>query len=260
MGIVNVTPDSFWDGGRYDATDTALARAEQLIAEGADIIDIGGESTRPGASAVTAEQELERVAPVVAELARRADVPVSVDTYKSAVAERCLEAGASIVNDISGLRFDPAMAGVATRYHAGLVLMHIKGTPRDMQQDPQYDDLLGEISSSLQASIEIALAAGTERSAVAIDPGIGFGKTVEHNVAILKNLKYFERLDCPMVIGASRKSFIGKLNGGIPADQRLPGSIAAALAAAAAGAAVLRVHDVAATRQALVTFRSIAGA
>ncbi|MCU0607471.1 MAG: dihydropteroate synthase [Candidatus Edwardsbacteria bacterium] len=260
MGIVNVTPDSFSDGGRYDTTDTALARALELAGEGADIIDIGGESTRPGAAGVTAEQEIDRVVPVVAALARRTDVPVSVDTYKSAVAQRCLDAGASVINDISGLRFDPAMAGIAARYHAGLVLMHIKGTPQDMQRDPVYEDLLGEIASYLQGAIEIALAAGVERSAIAIDPGIGFGKTVAHNLTILKDLRHFERLDCPMVIGVSRKSFIGKLNDGVPADQRLPGSIAAALAAIAAGAAVLRVHDVAATRQAVATHRAIAGA
>lgn len=249
MGILNVTPDSFSDGGRFNTTDKALARAMKMAEQGADIIDIGGESTRPGAAMVPAQEEIARVVPVIEALAKRSDIPISVDTYKSGVAQKALEAGASIVNDISGLRFDPQMASVAAEYEAGLVLMHIKGTPEDMQQDPQYGDLLGEIKTYLKDSIQVALDAGVELSAIAIDPGIGFGKTVEHNLILIKNLAYFMDLNCPIVIGASRKSFIGKLNNNIPATERLPGSLAAAILAVQNGANIIRCHDVAETRQ-----------
>ncbi|MBU2464032.1 MAG: dihydropteroate synthase, partial [Candidatus Edwardsbacteria bacterium] len=220
MGILNLTPDSFSDGGRFNTTDKALVQAIKMIEQGADIIDIGGESTRPGADKVSVEEEIARVVPVIEALAKKSDIPISIDTYKSEVARRSLEAGVSIINDISGLRFDQNMAGVAAEFKAGLVLMHIKGTPEDMQKDPQYDDLLDEIKKYLKDSIKIALEAGVERSAIAIDPGIGFGKTVEHNLSLIKNLTYFKDLDCPIVIGASRKSFIGKLNNDIPADER----------------------------------------
>jgi dihydropteroate synthase len=257
MGILNLTPDSFSDGGSFNTTDKALARAMEMAELGADIIDIGGESTRPGAAKVTAQEEIKRVVPVIEALSKKTDFPISIDTYKSLVAQKALEAGASIVNDISGLRFDPQMAGVAAKFKAGLVLMHIKGTPEDMQQDPQYKDLLGEIRSYLKSSIQIALDAGVERSAIAIDPGIGFGKTVEHNLSLIKNLSYFKDLGCPIVIGASRKSFIGKLNNDIPATERLPGSLAAAVLAVQNGASIIRCHDVAETRQALRVARAI---
>jgi dihydropteroate synthase len=251
MGILNVTPDSFSDGGRFNTVDKALARAMEMAEQGADIIDIGGESTRPGAAKVSAVEEIARVVPVIEALLKKTDIPISIDTCKSQVSKKALEAGAAIVNDISGLRFDQNMAGVAAEFKAGLVLMHIKGTPEDMQQDPQYKDLLGEIRSYLSGSIKIALDAGVERSAIAIDPGIGFGKTVEHNLSLIKNLAYFKDLDCPIVIGASRKSFIGKLNNDIPAAERLPGSLAAAILAVQNGAAIIRCHDVAETKQAL---------
>jgi dihydropteroate synthase len=251
MGILNVTPDSFSDGGRFNTADKALARAMGMAEQGADIIDIGGESTRPGAAKVTAQEEIERVVPVIEALVKRTNIPISIDTYKSPVAQKALDVGASIVNDISGLRFDPQMAGVTAKYKAGLVLMHIKGTPENMQQDPQYDDLLDEIRSYLKGSIQIALDAGVEGSAIAVDPGIGFGKTVEHNLSLIKNLAYFKDLGCPMVIGASRKSFIGKLNNDIPASERLPGSLAAAILAVQNGAKIIRCHDVAETKQAL---------
>jgi len=251
MGILNLTPDSFSDGGRFNTTDKALVQAIKMIEQGADIIDIGGESTRPGADKVSVEEEIARVVPVIEALAKKSDIPISIDTYKSEVARRSLEAGVSIINDISGLRFDPQMAGVAVKYKAGLVLMHIKGTPEDMQKDPQYDDLLDEIKSYLNGSIKIALEAGVERSAIAIDPGIGFGKTVAHNLSLIKNLAYFKDLGYPIVIGASRKSFIGKLNNDIPASERLPGSLAAAILAVQNGANIIRCHDVAETKQAL---------
>ncbi len=251
MGILNVTPDSFSDGGRFNTTDQALVRAMEMVEQGADIIDIGGESTRPGAAKVTAQEEIKRVVPIIEALSKKTDIPISIDTYKSQVAQKSLEAGASIVNDISGLRFDPEMAAVAAKFKAGLVLMHIKGTPENMQQDPQYGDLLGEIKTYLKDSIQVALDAGVERSAIAIDPGIGFGKTVEHNLSLIKNLAYFKDLDCPMVIGASRKSFIGKLNNDIPATERLPGSLAAAVLAVQKGAKIIRCHDVTETKQAL---------
>lgn len=258
MGILNVTPDSFSDGGRYLEPGAAVDRGLCLAEEGADIIDIGGESTRPGAKKVSPDEELKRVVPVIEGLAKRSNIPISIDTYKSEVARRSLEVGASIINDISGLRFDPQMAGVAAKYKAGLVLMHIKGTPEDMQKDPQYGDLLVEISDYLNGSIEIALEAGVERAAIAIDPGIGFGKTVEHNLSLLKNLAHFKKIDCPIVAGASRKSFIGKLNNGIPADERLPGSLAAALLAVQGGADIVRCHDVKETVQALNTYWALA--
>lgn len=251
MGILNLTPDSFSDGGKFNSKEKAIARAMEMIEQGADIIDIGGESTRPGAAKVSLAEEIARVVPVIEALDKETNIPISVDTYKSAVAKRSLEAGASIINDISGLRFDQNMAGMAAEFRAGLVLMHIKGTPDNMQKDPQYDDLLGEIKSYLKGSIRIALDAGVELLAIAIDPGIGFGKTVEHNLSLIKNLTYFKDMDCPIVIGASRKSFIGKLNDEIPATERLPGSLAAAILAVQNGAAIIRCHDVAETKQAL---------
>jgi len=257
MGILNVTPDSFSDGGRFNTADKALDHAMAMVEQGADIIDIGGESTRPGAAKVSVEEEISRVVPVIAALAKRSNIPISIDTYKSPVAQKALEVGASIVNDISGLRFDQNMGSVVARYKAGLVLMHIKGTPEDMQNDPQYGDLLGDIKTYLKDSIQMALDAGVERSAIAVDPGIGFGKTVDHNLSLIKNLAYFKDLDCPIVIGASRKSFIGKLNGDISASDRLPGSLAAAILAVQNGANVIRCHDVAETKQALKIVRSI---
>jgi dihydropteroate synthase len=258
MGILNITPDSFSDGGKYMDYERAVARGLKLVEEGADIIDIGGESTRPGASKISADEEIARVAPVIEELAKRMNIPISVDTYKSQVAQAALESGASIINDISGLRFDEKMAGVAAKYRAGVVLMHIKGTPEDMQKDPRYDDLLGEIYEYLGDSIGIAKKAGIEDSSIAIDPGIGFGKTVDHNLNLIKNLAYFKDLRCPIVIGASRKSFIGKLNNDIPASERLPGSLAASILAVQNGANIIRCHDVPETRQALEVAQAIA--
>jgi dihydropteroate synthase len=257
MGILNVTPDSFSDGGRYLDPKTAVEQGLRMAEEGADIIDIGGESTRPGAQKVSLDQELQRVLPVIERLASKLKLPVSIDTYKSKVAEKALQAGASIVNDISGLNFDPEMAGTVSAYKAGLVLMHIKGTPENMQTAPKYDDLLDEVGSYLKSSIKSAAEAGIKHDIMALDPGIGFGKTVEQNLSLIRNLEYFKKFNCPLVVGVSRKSFIGKLNNDIPAGERLPGSLAAALLAVQNGASVIRCHDVRETIQALTVYQAV---
>jgi dihydropteroate synthase len=227
--------------------------------QGADIVDVGGESTRPGAETVTESEELKRVLPVVGALARELKVPVSIDTCKSAVARAAMEAGASIVNDISGLGFDPELAKAAAEAKAGLVLMHIQGRPRDMQADPYYADVVAEVAQSLDRSMKLASDSGVESEGIALDPGIGFGKNLEHNLKLLNNLKSLAALGRPLVVGASRKSFIGKLGCGDSPRERLPGSLAAAVAAARNGANVLRVHDVAETRQALKVAGAIGG-
>jgi len=257
MGIVNVTPDSFSDGGDYLAPEAAIAHGRALVAEGADLLDIGGESTRPGAAEVGAEEELERVLPVIEGLAD-VGVPISVDTSKAAVAERALAAGATIVNDVTALG-DPEMAGVCARAGSGLVLMHMRGTPRTMQDDPIYDDLLGEVRDFLADRLAAALAAGVPEAGIWLDPGIGFGKTVEHNLELIDRLGELRDLGRPVVLGASRKTFIGKI-GGREVGERLGGSIAAAVVGHLRGADVLRVHDVAATREAITVTDAITGA
>jgi len=260
MGILNVTPDSFSDGGSYLDPSKAVERGLEMAEQGADIIDVGGESTRPGAEPVTEEEEIKRVMPVVESLARKLKVPVSIDTCKSAVARAAIEAGASIVNDISGLGFDPGLAKTAAEAKAGLVLMHIQGSPRDMQVNPCYTDVVSEVAQDLAKSMKLAVGSGVEKERIALDPGIGFGKDLEHNLKLLNNLKTLAALGRPVVVGASRKSFIGKLGCGDSPKGRLPGSLAAAVAAAANGASVLRVHDVAETRQALKVAVAIGGA
>ena len=256
MGIVNVTPDSFSDGGAYLDPDAAIAHGHELIGEGADILDIGGESTRPGAAEVSAAEETERVVPVIEGLAD-AGVPISVDTSKAVVAERAIEAGASIVNDVTALG-DPAMAPLCAEAGCRLVLMHMKGTPRTMQQEPRYDDLLGEISAFLRERMDRAVEAGVAEEAIWLDPGIGFGKTVEHNLELIDRLGDLRDLGRPLVLGASRKSFIGKLSGR-EVDDRLGGSLAAAVVGCLRGADVLRVHDVRATREAVLVTEAITG-
>ncbi len=241
MGILNVTPDSFSDGGEYFSGDAAVSRGLRMIDEGADCIDIGGESTRPGADPVATEEEIRRVIPVIRELAKLTRVPLSIDTTKSEVAERALDAGAVIVNDISGLRADPALAEVAARYRATLVIMHSKGTPRTMQQDPSYDDVIGEISAYLQNAIILAERAGVGQ--IIVDPGIGFGKDLRHNLEILRRLRELQSLDHPVLVGPSRKSFIGKLLD-LPVAQRIEGTSAAVAIAIMNGANIIRVHDV----------------
>lgn len=254
MGILNVTPDSFSDGGKFLDTERAVDHALQMIDEGADFIDVGGESSRPkgqaygeGARPVNAGEELARVLPVIQRLVSRTDIPISIDTTKSAVARQALDAGAAIVNDISGLASDPVMAETVAQRNASVILMHMKGSPQTMQQNPEYHDLFGEIGEFLQNAVARAREAGIRQ--IFVDPGIGFGKTVEHNLQLIKGAEQFHELGCPVVIGASRKSFLGALSN-LPPDQRLEGSIAAAAAAILCGANVVRVHDVAATKRA----------
>ena len=243
MGILNVTPDSFSDGGMFIDKKTAVEHGIRLAGEGADIIDVGGESTRPRAEPVSLEEELKRVIPVIRELAGEVDVPISIDTYKSEVAQEAIDAGASIINDISGLRFDDRMAGLAAETGVALVVMHIKGTPRDMQVDPHYDELLKEIGDYLSRSIEIAVEAGVKKENVIIDPGIGFGKRIEDNFILIKNLKYFRALGQPLLIGPSRKSFLWKtLN--VSTDETLEATAAATAASVLSGADLIRAHDV----------------
>ena len=244
MGILNVTPDSFSDGGLYMQRRSAVDRALRMEDEGADIIDIGGESTRPGSEPVPLEEELRRTMPVIEALSGRLQVPISIDTYKAAVAKRAIEAGASMVNDISGLRFDPEMASVVSAYDVGVVIMHIKGTPRVMQEDPRYDDLFGEINGYLREGIRIASASGVPTERIVIDPGIGFGKTPEHNLAIINNLHRFRDLERPILVGVSRKSFIGKVLSDAPPPERLEGTAAAVAVSVIRGADIVRVHDV----------------
>ncbi|MFP4056315.1 MAG: dihydropteroate synthase [Candidatus Brocadiia bacterium] len=248
MGIVNVTPDSFSDGGAFLDPAAAIEHGRRLAEEGADILDIGGESTRPGAQAVDAETECQRVLPVVQALARELDLPISIDTSKASVAARALGAGASMLNDVTALRGDPQMADLAARSGAPLVLMHMQGTPRSMQEAPHYDDLMGEILAYLRQGMAMALDAGVGEEQVAVDPGIGFGKTVGHNLEILRRLAELRSLGCPILLGTSRKSVIGAVLG-LPLERRLLGTAATVAYGIARGAHVVRVHDVAAMRQ-----------
>ncbi|MCR9086143.1 MAG: dihydropteroate synthase [Rhodobacteraceae bacterium] len=250
MGVLNATPDSFSDGGLYAAQADAIARARAIAEEGADILDIGGESTRPGADTVPPQDEAARVVPVISAVAA-VGPRISIDTRKSAVAEAAVAAGATLINDVSGARHDPAILDVAARHELPICLMHSPEDPKTMQQDPRYDDVLLDIYDHLADRIRLAEAAGVPRHRVLVDPGIGFGKTLAHNLALLRRLTLFHTLGCPLLVGVSRKSFIGTLSGVSRAEDRVPGSIAAALAAVASGAQVLRVHDVAATRQAV---------
>jgi dihydropteroate synthase len=250
MGILNVTPDSFYDGGRFRRRDAALQQLDRLAQQGADIIDIGGESTRPGAAAVSADEETRRVLPLVEAAAERVDAAISIDTTKTAVARAAVEAGAEIINDISGLRFDPGLGDLAAQRRAGLVLMHSRGEPRTMQKEIHYDDLLDEIKSELATSVEVALEAGCSPEQLAVDPGIGFGKTAEHNLRLIARLDRIAALGLPMLVGPSRKSFIGATLG-LPVEERLEATIAVCVVALMRGARIFRVHDVGAVRRAL---------
>jgi dihydropteroate synthase len=258
MGILNVTPDSFSDGGRFLDPAAALAQAQAMVAEGAALLDIGGESTRPGAAEVPVADEIARTEPVIAAL-RDAGVPLSIDTRKAAVAQAALAAGAGIVNDVSALSLDAGMAGVVAAAQVPLVLMHARGTPATMQDAPLYDDVLLDVYDWLERRIAVAEAAGIARGRIVVDPGIGFGKTVAHNLALIRGLSLFHGLGCPVLLGASRKRFIGTISGEEQADRRVAGSLAVALAGAAQGAQILRVHDVAETRAALALARAISG-
>jgi dihydropteroate synthase len=254
MGIVNVTPDSFSDGGRYLVPDAAVAHGLQLEAEGADILDVGGESTRPRAQPVSLEEECRRVLPVIEGLAKRARVPVSIDTRNAEVMRRAAGAGARLINDVSALTYDPNGLAIAAQTGLPVVLMHAQGDPPTMQSNPTYADVVLDVYDALQARIEACEQAGIPRKRLVIDPGIGFGKTLAHTLALLGSLAIFQGLGCAVMLGVSRKSFLGKLTGAT-VEQRLPGSLAGALLGAAQGVQILRVHEVAATRQALAVWQ-----
>lgn len=241
MGILNVTPDSFSDGGKYFDVESAVARGRQMAEEGADIVDIGGESTRPGSEPVSEEEEIRRVVPVIKRMSRELTIPLSIDTYKSRVAKAGLLAGASIVNDISGVTFDPSMIDVVCEHHATLVIMHIQGTPKTMQAHPHYCDVVREVYEFLQGQADMAKERGVEQ--IILDPGLGFGKELEHNLDLMKGLEVFTKLGYPILVGPSRKSFIGKILG-LSADQRVEGTAAAVTACILRGANIVRVHDV----------------
>jgi dihydropteroate synthase len=259
MGVLNTTPDSFSDGGVYLNPEKAVQRALQMADQGADIIDIGGESSRPGAESISAEEELNRVMPVIKALKRSISVPLSIDTYKSEVARRALAEGVSIVNDISALRRDPHMAETIAEFNAGVILMHMKGTPGDMQERPFYENIIEEICSYLEESVIIAVEAGVSSDKIIIDPGIGFGKTVAHNLRILKELDRFKTLGKPVLVGTSRKSFIGTLTGK-DVNDRLFGTAASLTAAVIRGADIVRVHDIEAMRDVVSVTDAIQGA
>lgn len=244
MGVVNTTPDSFSDGGLFFDKDKAVRHALKLVDDGADIIDIGGESTRPGSEPVSAGEEIRRTVPVIEAISGRITVPVSIDTYKAEVAKAALEAGASIVNDISGLRLDPEMPKIVSQYGVPVIIMHIKGRPRDMQKNPVYEALIPEIMDYLQISLRLAAKFGIPDDKIMIDPGIGFGKTLEHNLEIIRNLREFTLLGKPIAIGVSRKAFIGKILGDVPSSERLEGTAAAVAISILNGANIVRVHDV----------------
>jgi dihydropteroate synthase len=257
MGIVNVTPDSFSDGGRYATTEAAVAHGLELVRQGADLLDVGGESTRPGSQPVSLDLELARVVPVVRALAGQTSVPLSVDTSKALVARQALAAGAHVVNDVTALRGDPDMAKVVRDFGAGVILMHMQGTPATMQLAPAYDDVIREVRGFLQERLQAAADVGIAGSQVVLDPGIGFGKTRQHNIELLARLGELQRLGRPVCLGVSRKGFLGKLLDR-PLEERLAGSLAAACFALAHRAAgILRVHDVAETRDAVVVFSTL---
>lgn len=257
MGIVNVTPDSFSDGGRWNE-DGGIAHGRALIAEGAHILDIGGESTRPGAAAVPVPEEIARTRPAIGALSREA--AVSVDTRKAEVARAAVAAGAGLVNDVSGFDFDPGMAAAVAETDAAVCLMHARGLPENMQDDPRYGDVLLDVYDALAERVARAEAAGIPRDRIVIDPGIGFGKTLEHNLAILRRISLYHGLGVPVLLGASRKRFVGTLGGTETAAQRDPGSLAVTLAAVQQGIQIHRVHDVAGTRQGLALWQAIKGA
>ncbi len=259
MGILNVTPDSFSDGGDHADPDAAVARALAMQQDGAEIIDIGGESTRPGAVTVPDAEEIARTAPVIAAIRAQSDVAISVDTRKSAVAQAAIAAGASMVNDVAAFSYDPALADVTAGSGLPVCLMHAQGDPATMQNNPVYDDVLLDVYDFLNARIAQAEAAGIAREAIVVDPGIGFGKTQDHNLILLRNLSLFHALGCPILLGASRKRFIGTIGGGQDAKDRVAGSVAVALFAVSQGVQILRVHDTFATKQALALAAAISG-
>jgi dihydropteroate synthase len=256
MGIVNVTPDSFSDGGQFLDPNRAIDQALQLVGEGADIVDVGGESTRPGAEPVSAEAEVRRVAPVIAGIVQRSDVLISIDTYKASVARAAIAAGAGIVNDVSGLSLDPGMIDLLAETEVGYVCMHMQGTPQTMQHDPHYDDVVREVCEFFEQRLCELEQAGVSRDRVVLDPGIGFGKTAEHNLQLLHNIAALRSLGRPVLIGHSRKRFLKRLLGRA-VDERQAGTVGISIAVASQRADIIRVHDVAANRDALLAWRAI---
>lgn len=257
MGILNVTPDSFSDGGQFNGPDAARTHALQMVSDGADILDIGGESTRPGAVTVETDAEIARTAPVIKSILEGCDTPISIDTRKAPVAQAALNAGASLVNDVSAFTFDSDMAKVTAAANVACCLMHASGDPANMQDNPRYDNVTLDVYDALSARVDVAEMAGIRRDQIVIDPGIGFGKTLEHNLALLKNLSIFHGLGCAVLLGASRKRFIGTLGNAPDAANRMPGSVAVALHGVSQGMQVLRVHDTLATRQAIHLWMAI---
>ena len=256
MGILNITPDSFSDGGDFFEKNIAIDRALEMVEQGADIIDIGGESTRPFSDSVSLKEEISRVIPVIEGICKESDVCISIDTTKSKVASEALEAGASVINDISAMEIDSLMVDVALRFNCPIVLMHMKGIPKNMQDNPQYQSLISDIKEYLLARIDFVVSKGIDRNKIIIDPGIGFGKTVENNFEIINNLDQFVKMNFPVLLGASRKSFIGvSLN--LPENDRLEGSIAANIIGLQKGAKIFRVHDVVETNRAMVIANKI---
>jgi len=256
MGILNVTPDSFSDGGLYFEKEKAISRGLELVAEGADIIDVGGESTRPGSEPIPVREELRRVIPVISSLRKETDALISVDTIKSEVAEAAIEAGADIINDISSFCFDSGMASLAAQKEVAVILMHMKGIPKTMQMNPSYKDLLGEIKSFLQEKLEIARVSGIKKEKIIIDPGIGFGKNPNDNLTLLNNLPFLEELERPILVGISRKSFIGNILNS-PPQERIEGTIASAIMSIIRGTHILRVHDVSTVKRAVLVAEAI---
>jgi len=256
MGILNVTPDSFYDGGLFADVDTAVAHGKKMVSDGADLIDVGGESSRPGSAPLSEKEELDRILPVVTRLLDEVSVPISIDTYKPLVADACLKAGAHLINDITGLT-NPEMRKVVAKYKVPVILMHMKGTPKTMQQNPTYQDMLGEITAFFREQITKARKEGIQH--IIIDPGIGFGKTVEHNLQVLKHLTKFKCLGCPILVGPSRKSFIGVITGE-SVKERLDGTLAAVTVAIMNGANIVRVHDVKECKRAIQIVDAIRGA
>jgi len=255
LGILNVTPDSFSDGGLFDNVDTAVAHGKKMVSDGADLLDIGGESTRPGAAPLSEKEELGRIFPVLTQLLHEVSVPISIDTYKPHVADTCLKAGAHLINDITGMK-NPELRKIAAKHNAPVVIMHMKGTPKTMQQNPAYQDLLGEITTFFQEQIHRAQKEGIQQ--IIIDPGIGFGKTVNHNLEILQHLDVFKSLGCPICVGPSRKSFIGTITG-LSAKERLEGTLAAMTIAIMNGANIVRVHDIKECKRAVQVIDAIRG-
>ena len=259
MGILNTTPDSFSDGGQFDSRATARAHAVRLMQEGADIIDIGGESTRHGADLIAVDEEISRTKPAILDVRQVSPLPLSIDTRKAPVAAAALDAGIDWINDVSALTFDSEMARLAASSGASVCLMHAPSDPKTMQQNAQYEDVLLDVYDYLAARVDFALAQGILRQNIIVDPGIGFGKTLAHNLTLLRGLAVFHSLGCPMLLGASRKSFIGTISGAEKAQDRMAGSVAVALAAAGQGAQILRVHDVLETVQALKLWAAVRG-